>query len=71
MVRRSFGANAGGSARTAAGESAGKACQELPGQELIQYLDEEGNCRNVTSTDVNDYLREITGKDITAKDFRT
>ena len=48
-----------------------KACQELPGQELIQYLDEEGNCRDVTSTDVNDYLREITGKDITAKDFRT
>jgi DNA topoisomerase-1 len=47
-----------------------KACQELPGQELIQYVDEEGNCRDVTSTDVNDYLREITGKDITAKDFR-
>jgi DNA topoisomerase-1 len=48
-----------------------KACQELPGQELIQYVDDEGNCRDVTSTDVNDYLREITGKDITAKDFRT
>jgi DNA topoisomerase I len=48
-----------------------KACQELPGQELIQYVDEEGNCRDVTSTDVNDYLREITGRDITAKDFRT
>jgi DNA topoisomerase-1 len=48
-----------------------KACQELPGQELIQYVDEEGKCRDVTSTDVNDYLREITGKDITAKDFRT
>jgi DNA topoisomerase-1 len=48
-----------------------KACQELPGQELIQYVDEEGKCRNVTSTDVNDYLREITGQDITAKDFRT
>jgi DNA topoisomerase I len=48
-----------------------KACQELPGQELIQYVDEEGNCRDVTSTDVNGYLREITGKDITAKDFRT
>ena len=48
-----------------------KACQELPGQELIQYLDERGNCRDVTSTDVNHYLREITGKDITAKDFRT
>ena len=37
-----------------------KACQELPGQELIQYVDEEGHCRDVTSTDVNDYLREIT-----------
>ncbi|MBV8103283.1 MAG: DNA topoisomerase IB [Hyphomicrobiales bacterium] len=48
-----------------------KACQELPGQELIQYVDEEGHCRSVTSTDVNDYLREITAKDITAKDFRT
>ena len=48
-----------------------KACQELPGQELIQYVDEAGNCQDVTSTDVNDYLREITGKDITAKDFRT
>ena len=48
-----------------------KACQDLPGQELIQYVDEEGNCRDVTSADVNDYLREITGKDITAKDFRT
>jgi DNA topoisomerase-1 len=48
-----------------------KACQELPGQELLQYLDEAGVCRDVSSTDVNDYLREITGKDITAKDFRT
>jgi DNA topoisomerase-1 len=48
-----------------------KACQELPGQELLQYVDEAGNCRDVTSTDVNDYLKEITGKDITAKDFRT
>jgi DNA topoisomerase-1 len=48
-----------------------KACQELPGQELLQYVDEDGNRQDVTSTDVNDYLREITGKDITAKDFRT
>jgi DNA topoisomerase I len=48
-----------------------RACQELPGQELIQYVDEEGDCRDVTSTDVNDYLKEITGRDITAKDFRT
>jgi DNA topoisomerase-1 len=48
-----------------------RACQDLPGQELIQYVDDEGVCRDVTSADVNDYLREITGKDITAKDFRT
>ncbi|WOH67133.1 DNA topoisomerase IB [Bradyrhizobium sp. BWA-3-5] len=48
-----------------------KACQELPGQELLQYIDEQGNCQDVTSTDVNDYLKAITGKDITAKDFRT
>jgi DNA topoisomerase I len=48
-----------------------KACQELPGQELIQYVDEDGVCRDVTSTDVNDYLGKITGLDITAKDFRT
>jgi DNA topoisomerase I len=48
-----------------------KACQELPGQELLQYIDESGNCQDVTSTDVNNYLKEITGKDITAKDFRT
>jgi DNA topoisomerase-1 len=48
-----------------------RACQELPGQELIQYIDEQGVCRDVSSTDVNEYLKEITGKDITAKDFRT
>jgi len=48
-----------------------KACQELPGQELFQYLDEHGELRDVTSGDVNAYLREITGRDITAKDFRT
>jgi DNA topoisomerase-1 len=48
-----------------------KACQDLPGQELLQYVDEAGNCQDVTSSDVNDYLNEITGKDITAKDFRT
>lgn len=48
-----------------------KDCQDLPGQELLQYIDEAGNCQDVTSSDVNDYLREITGKDITAKDFRT
>jgi DNA topoisomerase-1 len=48
-----------------------RACQELPGQELFQYLDEDGETRDVTSSDVNDYLREISGEDITAKDFRT
>jgi DNA topoisomerase-1 len=48
-----------------------RACQELPGQELIQYVDDAGNCQDVTSTDVNKYLQEITGRDITAKDFRT
>jgi DNA topoisomerase I len=48
-----------------------KACQDLPGQELLQYVDESGSCQDVTSSDVNGYLKEITGKDITAKDFRT
>lgn len=48
-----------------------KACQDLPGQELFQYLDEDGNRRDVTSADVNAYLREISGRDVTAKDFRT
>lgn len=47
------------------------ACRELPGQELFQYLDEAGEVRDVGSTDVNDYLREISGADFTAKDFRT
>ncbi|GJD36960.1 DNA topoisomerase IB [Methylobacterium aerolatum] len=48
-----------------------KACQDLPGQELFQYIDGDGVRRDVTSSDVNDYLREITGEDYTAKDFRT
>ena len=48
-----------------------KRCQELEGQELFQYLDEEGNVRDVTSGDVNEYLREIGGEEFTAKDFRT
>jgi len=48
-----------------------RACQELPGQELLQYLDGEGKPQDVTSSDVNEYLKEITGKDTTAKDFRT
>ena len=45
-------------------------CQELPGQELFQYT-ENGTVRDVTSSDVNDYLREISKGDFTAKDFRT
>ena len=48
-----------------------KACQELPGQKLLQYVHENGEPREVTSGDVNAYLREITGADVTAKDFRT
>jgi DNA topoisomerase-1 len=48
-----------------------KACQDLPGQKLFEYLGEDGEAREVTSADVNAYLKEITGSDITAKDFRT
>ncbi len=48
-----------------------KQCQELPGQELFAYIDENGERRTVSSQDVNDYLRETTGEDYTAKDFRT
>jgi len=48
-----------------------KACQELPGQDLFQYRGEDGEQRSVSSADVNAYLREISGRDITAKDFRT
>jgi DNA topoisomerase-1 len=48
-----------------------KRCQELPGQELFQCLDEDGKRRDVKSEDVNEYLRKITGADFTAKDFRT
>jgi DNA topoisomerase-1 len=45
--------------------------QDLPGQELFQYVDEEGVVRDVTSQNVNEYLHEITGEHFTAKDFRT
>ncbi|MFL5025593.1 MAG: DNA topoisomerase IB [Microvirga sp.] len=48
-----------------------KACQDLPGQDLFQYLDENGEQQSITSADVNAYLKEITGSEITAKDFRT
>ena len=46
-------------------------CQELPGQELFQYLDDEKVQHTLRSNDVNQYLREVTGQDFTAKDFRT
>jgi DNA topoisomerase I len=45
--------------------------RDLPGQRLFQYLDENGERQSVSSEDVNDYLRETTGEDFTAKDFRT
>jgi len=48
-----------------------KACQDLPGQRLFQYLDDEGERRAVESADVNAYLRETMGEDFSAKDFRT
>ena len=46
-------------------------CRELPGYELFQYLDAEGNRGSIDSEDVNEYLRRISGKRYTAKDFRT
>ncbi|HEV2295149.1 MAG TPA: hypothetical protein VGR35_14945 [Tepidisphaeraceae bacterium] len=46
-------------------------CQDLPGYQLFQYIDEDGVVRDVGSADVNDYLREIAGEAFTAKDFRT
>ena len=46
-------------------------CQELPGQELFQYVDADGKRQSIDSGDVNDYLREISGGDFTAKDYRT
>jgi DNA topoisomerase-1 len=46
-------------------------CQTLPGQELFQYLDDDGQPHGIDSADVNAYLREISGGDFTAKDFRT
>jgi DNA topoisomerase I len=48
-----------------------KRCQDIPGQELFQYLDAQGNQQTIGSADVNGYLKEITGEDFTAKDFRT
>ena len=48
-----------------------KKTQELPGQELFNYIDDDGNWRDVKSNDVNAYLKEVTGGEFTAKDFRT
>ncbi|HEV3243291.1 MAG TPA: DNA topoisomerase IB [Chthoniobacterales bacterium] len=45
--------------------------QDLPGQDLFQYLDDDGKRCEISSQDVNEYLREITGEDFSAKDFRT
>lgn len=46
-------------------------CRELPGQALFEYLDDGGAVQAIGSSDVNGYLKEISGQDITAKDFRT
>jgi DNA topoisomerase-1 len=46
-------------------------CQDVPGQELFQYIDENGEGRSIGSVDVNEYLRTVSGDDFTAKDFRT
>src|SRR5678815_4205784 len=46
-------------------------CQAMPGQELFQYVDEDGEVRGVGSAEVNDYIRDASGADFTAKDFRT
>ena len=48
-----------------------RACQEVPGQLLFQYLDGRGKPRSISSTDVNDYVRAIAGPDVSAKEFRT
>ncbi|HEY4320311.1 MAG TPA: hypothetical protein VGM77_03950 [Gemmatimonadales bacterium] len=48
-----------------------KQCRDLPGQQLFQYLDDDGVPQAITSTDVNDYLRDAAGQDFSAKDFRT
>ncbi|EJL74029.1 DNA topoisomerase IB [Chryseobacterium populi] len=46
-------------------------CKDIPGKELFQYYDEEGNRHSIDSGMVNDYIKEISGEDFTAKDFRT
>jgi DNA topoisomerase-1 len=48
-----------------------KRCQDLPGYELFQYIDDDGERRTIDSTDVNEYIRQIAGEDFSTKDFRT
>jgi len=48
-----------------------KQCRDLPGQELFQYVDENGRRQRVGSGDINNYVREVTGEEFTSKDFRT
>jgi len=48
-----------------------KQCQEIPGHELFQYVDEDGARQSIDSGEVNQYLREISGEEFSAKDFRT
>lgn len=48
-----------------------KRCRDLPGEELFEYLDDDGTPQSVGSDDVNEYIREIAGDDFSAKDFRT
>lgn len=48
-----------------------KSCRDVPGQELFQYIDENGERQTIDSKDVNDYIQEITQENFTAKDFRT
>ncbi len=48
-----------------------KRCQDIPGQDLFQYIDTEGNYQAITSGEINAYLKEISGQEFTAKDFRT
>jgi DNA topoisomerase I len=48
-----------------------KRCQDLPGYELFQYIDEDGERRTIDSSDVNEYIRQIAGEEFSTKDFRT
>jgi DNA topoisomerase I len=48
-----------------------RSCQDLPGQHLFQYEEDDGTVRQVSSSDINDYIRSIAGPDVSAKDFRT